>query len=731
MSKISYPPAPPQDILVYKGMRPTKSWPYRDRDKNIVFLTARYDLADGSKDVIPWRPNTQGGWEPKLPDIPNGRPLLVLPKLLESAPSETVYIVEGEKKVAALISLGLLATTSSGGGNAAAHSDWSPLARFHNIVIMPDNDTTGEKYATDVVELLAGLPGSRHVDIARLPGLPEAGDVVDWLQARCPGWNGFNPIPREEGAGLREELLETIGACAETTAVQTETAMVVKLEEWPVIQPLKDALRPVPAMDGGLLPGPLRPFLTDVAHRMQCPLEYVGVNAMVLMGGLMGRKMTIRPRQKDDWSVYANMWGVTIGPPSSKKSPAQAAIRKAVDAIEIELGEEYAAAKAAWKREVETIKIQNKAARKAASKNAEEALDTGEKFELCLAELPEAPVRRRLITSDATVEKLAIMMAENPNGLTVLRDELVGWMRDMDKPGRESSRAFYLESSSGDGRFTVDRVTRDSVFVDGLCLSILGNAVPDTFSEYISECMCGSAGGDGLVQRFQMAVWPDPPQVWESVDQYPNQYARDDAYACFRMIHALVPEDVGAQSDKYSPIPYLRFSDEAQAAWNEYHGDTETRARRADLVAWQSYLGKQPPTVASLALLCHLIGGGTGPISLDATLRALAWAEFLEEHAKRIYLSGADEYAAAKVLLSRIKSGDVKSGTTVRDIADHAWTRLRTPDDVRTAAAKLSHLGYLKVVEHRPGPGSKGGRPSVSIMVNPSLETDDEEEQVA
>ena len=62
---------------------------------------------------------------------------------------------------------------------------------------------------------MAALPGEREVKIARLPDLPPHGDVVDFLQARVPEWDGFGPILREPGEDLRAELVDALDAVAE------------------------------------------------------------------------------------------------------------------------------------------------------------------------------------------------------------------------------------------------------------------------------------------------------------------------------------------------------------------------------------------------------------------------------------------------------------------------------------------------------------------------------------
>ena len=47
------------------------------------------------------------------------------------------------------------------------------------------------------------------------------------------------------------------------------------------------------------------------------------------------------------------------------------------------------------------------------------------------------PRRRRLIVVDATFEKLHEILAENPAGVLVIRDELTGWVAELERVGRE------------------------------------------------------------------------------------------------------------------------------------------------------------------------------------------------------------------------------------------------------------------------------------------------------
>ena len=115
---------------------------------------------------------------------------------------------------------------------------------------------------------------------------------------------------------------------------------------------------------------------------------------------------------------------------------------------------------------------------------------------------------RRYKTNDPTVEKLGELMKENPNGLLLIRDELSGWMRSLEKEGREGDREFYLESWNGTNSYSVDRIARGTIHIPALCLSVVGGIQPGKLQKYVAEALQGSWGDDGLLQRFQLIVYP-------------------------------------------------------------------------------------------------------------------------------------------------------------------------------------------------------------------------------
>ena len=92
-------------------------------------------------------------WTAKAPE--GLRPLFNLDCLQEADPQEQVFVFEGEKCAIAAEELGFLATTSSGGSGGSASTDWTPL-HGRSVVIVPDRDSEGEKYALAVEKILRG-----------------------------------------------------------------------------------------------------------------------------------------------------------------------------------------------------------------------------------------------------------------------------------------------------------------------------------------------------------------------------------------------------------------------------------------------------------------------------------------------------------------------------------------------------------------------------------------------
>ena len=160
-----------------RGMsdNPAATYDYKDGAGKLIFQKFR---PDGSMAYRERRPDPENP-EAWIDNMEGVEPVLYRLDLLKSNPDqELVYVCGSEKGCDRLAKLDVLTTTNPGG---AGHwkDEFSPDLADKVVVIIPDNDDPGRSHAEDV---LRSVSGHTTALILELPGLPEGGDVSDWLE---------------------------------------------------------------------------------------------------------------------------------------------------------------------------------------------------------------------------------------------------------------------------------------------------------------------------------------------------------------------------------------------------------------------------------------------------------------------------------------------------------------------------------------------------------------------
>lgn len=380
-----------------------------------------------------------------------------------------------------------------------------------------------------------------------------------------------------------------------------------------------------------MLPPSIRDWVSDVCGRIESPFEIGAVSALCFIGNLIGSKVGIRPKQLDNWTVTPNLWGMIIGRPSIKKTPVYSELYKSIGRLQKQAETDHAKDFEVYEIESELHAIKWKEATKAGDEEALKKLKE---------ETPKKPKKRRYVTQDGTIEAITDIIKENPNGLLVSRDELSGWLKQMDRAGREGERAFYLEGWNGTNSFSVDRIGRGGTFLPRLTLGVIGNIQPSIVKEYVYEAVRDKKA-DGFLQRFQMVVYAEPIEQ-KLIDRAPNRTARDSFDEVINYA-ARDDEFAGAVNDDFSEIPFYRFNDEAQSVFNKWYLSNDKEAKEAFNEALEGHLNKYPKLFASLALVFHICDIAAGrsfdysKIDRRNAERALAMVNALKSHAYRLY----------------------------------------------------------------------------------------------
>ena len=676
--------------------RKSKVYSYTDANGKPLYEVVRYE----PKDFRQRRPD--GTW--KGPDKGRAVPYR-LPELLRNTDAP-VLIVGGEKDVESLRTLGFIATCNHG-GEGKWWPELTPYFKDRRVVILCDNDDQGEKHQEVVGTALNGV--ALEVRVVRFPHLPPGGDASDYLEQRRR--DGM------DGAGLKTELEERFRNAPAWSPLRVVASSPEVVSDWPEPVSLPDGLSPVDALFPQMLPEAIAPWVFDISERMQCPPDYVGIAALVGLGSVLGRKVAIRPQRNTDWQEVSNLWGCIVGRPGDLKSPAMTEALKPLRRLEVKAAEWFEAKAGAYKGEREIWELKRDATKNEAKRKLQK--NAAAHIEPFAIPEPDEPVERRYITNDTTYEKLGEIMAQNPNGVLAHRDELVSLLKTLDREEYAPARGFFLTAWSGTQPYKFDRISRGGTHIEAACLGLLGSTQPGRLAEYVRRAHAGAAGDDGLIQRFSLLVWPDQKPRWEDIDRSPNSEAKEAAWRCFEDFDSLLPGAIGAETDQFETVPFLRFDEAAQADFLEWRKSLESKLRSDELTpAMASHLAKYRKLVPSLALINHLADGGTGPVNQVALLRALELAEYLESHAHRAYGAGAEaEVAAAKAILAHIRKGDIGDNFCARDIYRRGWGKLKDRDQVVAGLNLLSDLDWI--VAGESGKPPEGGRPTTRYRINP------------
>ena len=165
----------------------------RHAEGAFAFCVCRWEQADGRKEIRPlsWFPGE--GW--RFAHWPDARAALQSSTGSPPNPTRRLWFARARKRrTPRRVSFPQsIATTSSGGANAASKTDWTPL-RGRRVLIWPDNDEPGRKYAREVAAILAEL----DCDVS----------IIDAAALAALDPNGGQREPPEKGWDAADALAE-------------------------------------------------------------------------------------------------------------------------------------------------------------------------------------------------------------------------------------------------------------------------------------------------------------------------------------------------------------------------------------------------------------------------------------------------------------------------------------------------------------------------------------------
>jgi len=262
-------------------------------------------------------------------------------------------------------------------GALSCHKDVARIAKGKTVRLLLDNDDAGKRGTEKLIGLLDGVKSVKTICWDESD--PEGHDVRDVVNDSESPLIAYRTI---------KDSLKPAGGWSEVSECRSVGQVSKQVE--------------VPPFPTEVFPEPLRHFTQEVAEALPCPPDLVGVSMLAVLGTVIGNAYRIQIKR--GFVEGARIYSAVIARPGERKSPALAHVTAPLYGIQKrELADEYQKALVKYEVAKEKEKKPNKR--------------------------PEEPTPQQIITTDATLESLAVLLHQDPRGILFEQDELSGWTR--------------------------------------------------------------------------------------------------------------------------------------------------------------------------------------------------------------------------------------------------------------------------------------------------------------
>lgn len=429
------------------------------------------------------------------------------------------------------------------------------------------------------------------------------------------------------------------------------------------------------------LEGELPHLMMETAEAMPTTPAFIFTTFLAVAASRIGTAARVIVKASARYTQLCIMNTAIVAPSGAKKTPAQRIVIDPLMEMEAEAGKQHA-------QEMEEF-TQVQADYEAAV-NKYKGLKKDDKA-ANFPTKPKPPVRRRFVTKDATIESLQAIHADNPRGLLVYRDELIG--------GRKSRNA-YRGGLGADGEIELELFNGSPITVDRKSGSIFlpKSAISRTGSiqlEVLRKSLGDHSDDNGENARWLYCAEPAPPG-------YINLTGRDAdvdtgiSTACRKLY-----EDLDQVPDRDY---FLSF--EAKQRFQNWQHQLVDWAREETQPGLALAYPKFESYTVRLALLLHITNSvlrgnldPAHPISGETMAQAIDLTGYYVGQLRVIFAHNAPSAGLAGILLkikdfAERKGQPISASDAIRGIRE---LRKTPPTEVRRHFKTLAGLGYAQL----------------------------------
>ena len=381
-----------------------------------------------------------------------------------------------------------------------------------------------------------------------------------------------------------------------------------------------------------IFPKPIQNYIIECNEKLDSNIDYMGCSLLWLISVCIGNSIEVEV--KKGWNENVSLWISLVGKAGIGKTPSinniifpllkinQREIKKYYK--ELEVWEQYTSLSKKEQKEVPYI---------------------------------EKPKKTQFIANDITLEALVDLHQESDNAVGVFKDELAGWLKDMNKYRAGSDLEFWLSCWSGKS-VNLNRLTRKGSYVDKPFIPVLGGIQPNILNGFYTE----ENKDNGFLDRMLLS-FPD-----STIDEYNENeldyevldWYKENIIAFYDKLRYVIQRD---KEDNIMPFT-AKFSNEAKLEWKRIFNEITSYQNSDDENEYlKSMYPKQKSYIPRFSLLIHALdenfsaGGNVLEISKESILKAEKLSKYFVATAKKVKVNSVE--------VSAIKDTAKQGKTTV------------------------------------------------------------------
>lgn len=216
-----------------------------------------------------------------------------------------------------------------------------------------------------------------------------------------------------------------------------------------------------------VFPQVVQDFITELNSTLNFSKDFVSIAMMSAIATLNGNKYKLRV--KTTWHAPSIFWFAAVGEPGTMKSHPISLILDPIQQIDKIVKKSYDHEYSEYERQL--VESKNK-------------------------KLVKKPKFKQIRISDVTLESLHDVHSINKRGLCYYKDELVGFIKNMNQYRNGSDEEFWLESFNNKS-YIVNRVSKQVNLIEDTHINIIGTIQPSVLSRITKD-----HDGNGLTDRI-------------------------------------------------------------------------------------------------------------------------------------------------------------------------------------------------------------------------------------